>query len=349
MNLLTKCTEITQHPSPDGVVTLIEHGPDLGDSRQLRTGVSAAICTYKRAASLRRLLDSLALQTRLPDELIIVDASPDADTEEVVRNLPDLADYATSFRYYRVAEPLRGLTRQRNFSLDLVHHDLLVWFDDDIVLEPSCLQEMEQTHRAHGGEIVGVGAHMQNESRELTMRWRLRRLLKLTPSLEPGRYFRSGMATPWRFLEPTDQVVPGDWLTGYAMMWSTAIARQVRLNSVFVGYSAGEDLDFSLRMGQHGKLCVAGQARADHLHEQSGRPDPYQLGRMSLKNAYSIHRSLPNRSWRDGCWFFYAYGMDTLLRLVALPRPGQMLTKTRFIFGRLVTIAEILSSRSSRE
>src|SRR5882672_2987755 len=105
-------------------------------------GLTVAVCTYRRPASVTRFLTSLALQERIPDRLVIVDASPDSDTEAAVRRHPAAAA-VNETRYVRVSGPLRGLTRQRNVALRLVETDLVAFFDDDVVLLAGCLAELE--------------------------------------------------------------------------------------------------------------------------------------------------------------------------------------------------------------
>jgi GT2 family glycosyltransferase len=174
------------------------------------------------------------------------------------------------------------------------------------------------------------------------MLWRIRRLFGIVPNLRPGRYARSGVATPWRFLAPTEKLVEGDWLSGCGMMWRTDLARQIGFNEGFGGHSMGEDLDFGLRMARHGKVYVQGKARILHLVEPAGRPNTYMLGYTGMRNAHVIHREcLANRSWRDAAWFVYGYGMDTLVRGAALIRPGLVRPRFQFLLGRLRFFLEL--------
>src|SRR5947207_529657 len=59
------------------------------DTSLLNRGLTLVLCTYKRPASLKQFLDSLATQNHLPDQLIIVDSSPADDTEQMLRSYQD--------------------------------------------------------------------------------------------------------------------------------------------------------------------------------------------------------------------------------------------------------------------
>lgn len=318
-----------------GAATAADRRP-LSPGAALRRGCAVAVCTYRRAEGLARFLDSLAGQQRRPDQLIVVDASPDDETERMMAARTDHEALAGELLYFRVTGPLKGLTRQRNFALCWVETDLVAFFDDDVVLTPDCVAEMERAGRTAGEGVVGVGAYVLDERRRPPLLWRMRRLLGIVPHLQPGRYCRSGMSLPWSFLAPTTDCVEGDWLSGCAMLWRADLARAIGFDETFSGYSNGEDLEFSLRMRAHGRLVVAGTARAWHLRESSGRPNAYQMGYAGLTNLYRIHRHcLDRRTWRDAAWFLYAFGMDTLIRGGALIRPGETWQKIRFLQGRL--------------
>ena len=135
-----------------------DHLESLPAEAALEEGCTIAICTYKRARSLKMFLDSLVGHDCKPSNLIIVDASPDDETEQLVQHHPIIQYLANRLLYFRVSGPLRGLPQQRNFALRWVRTDLVVFFDDDIVLLPNCLRRMQKALRLPGDQIAGVGA-----------------------------------------------------------------------------------------------------------------------------------------------------------------------------------------------
>ncbi|MCC7009053.1 MAG: glycosyltransferase family 2 protein [Acidobacteria bacterium] len=316
---------------------------ELASAERDAPGVSVVLCTYRRAASVQRFLQSLGRQARLPDETLIVDASPDEATETIVRAWPA----PTVVRYWRVEPPLRGLTRQRNFGLDRVTRDLVAFFDDDVVLGAECLAELERAHRERPA-LAGAGCFAESWMQPTAL-WRLRRALGIVPNLQPGTYTRTGLSIPWRFHAPTTAVVEGDWLPGCAMMLKTAAARVVRFEEVLAGYGQGEDLEFSLRLRARGAVALVGAAACDHLHEPAGRPDAFRLGRMEIENRHLIwRRTYRNLAWRDRLAFAYAWTLDTLLLARDAMRPGRAADGLRRIAGRVRGGAAILARRQAR-
>jgi GT2 family glycosyltransferase len=303
----------------------VSEQPALTPMAQPGEGLAVAICTYKRPESLKRFMDSLRAQSRLPDELLVVDASPDGATESMVREYPDLHCLAGSVWYARVNGELAGLTRQRNVAAVHAGRDLIVYFDDDMVLEKECLAEMEKVHRALQADVVGVGAAIVNAHRSPSARWKLRKVLHVIPSLEPGRYYRSGISTPWAFHGPTEELLEGDWINGGAMMWRTVVVRRLQFNPLFQGYSNGEDLDFSLRARSMGRILLAGKAHAHHLPDPHGRPDAMRHAYMGHRNSYMIHRTcLAHRTRWDAVRFFYGVLVDASVKcFILLRREGR--------------------------
>jgi len=313
---------------------------------EVERGLAVVICTYQRAASLSRYLDSMDSQKR-PAQLLIIDASLDDATERMIEARRDLNRLAECFSYVRVTGSLRGLTRQRNFGAARVRTDLIAFFDDDIVLLPGCLAELERVHREYEG-VVGVMGFVPNEYETPSLRWRLRVWLRAIPDMRPGRYHRAGISVPWDFQPPVDDVLEGEWIPGGVTMWKTEVVRKLRFNESFRGYSAGEDLEFSLRAAALGRLMFAGRAHLLHLHEGSGRPDPYRLGYMSIQNAYEIHRRcLKGRTRLDVLRFAYAAAIDIAVWTVGTLRPRASETR-QFLRGRLRFVTDTLRITSPR-
>lgn len=319
----------------------------LAPADPLTRGVTVVICTYQRAASLVRFLDSLVVQVPMPERVIIVDASRSDETERAVRDHDRLALTGSDVLYFRVAGPLRGLTRQRNFALRWVPTDLVAFFDDDVELSPGCCSELERHHRELGDRVVGVAAVLENRPERPGLFWRLRKWLRIVSDLRPGTYSRSGISIPWDFLPHTETgLVEGDWLPGGATMWRTAAAREMHFNEGLEGYGIGEDLDFSLRMRVEGALAVAGRARLSHHQAAGGRPDAYEMGYTRVRNLYDIHRRcLSNRTRADAAHFVYAFCTDALIQFLGLLRGQNRQTRWQFLRGQLRFLVELFRGR----
>lgn len=94
-----------------------------------REHTAVVIATRDRPVSLDRCLVSLFEQTRIPDEIVVVDNAPaSAETATLL---------ATRYpgRVRHVLEPTPGLGRAHNTGMRHVSSDLVLFTDDDVVLD----------------------------------------------------------------------------------------------------------------------------------------------------------------------------------------------------------------------
>lgn len=299
----------------------------------LANGLTVAVCTYQRARALERFLDSLETQSQLPNLLLIIDASLNAETENLLK--------ARSWKigqvaYLHVSGNLKGLTRQRNVALDWCPTHLIVFFDDDIVLEPGCLDAMIASIQ-NSADIVGACAQIKVEDARPGSFWKSLRLLGAMPDLIPGKYHRSGLVAPLRLLGDISSDIDIGRLPGGCTAWRTHLARKERFNDVFSGYAQSEDLEFSLRMAKYGRLVVSCQAKVLHLHAEQGRPDQFRLGRMGVVNRFYIFSStFLDRTWLDGLHFFYAQSLYVIFTTLSIVfRRGGLMQGANYMLGAI--------------
>jgi len=106
---------------------------------------SLIIITLRRAALLRNTLAALDRQTRRPDEVVVVDNGPDAETETVARE--------AGARH--VAEPRRGYGSARNRGLAEAQGDVLYFLDDDCVAEPDWAERLFEALESGRADLAG--------------------------------------------------------------------------------------------------------------------------------------------------------------------------------------------------
>ena len=96
-----------------------------------------------RSGALQILLESVQNQSLYPDEIIVVDGSPNEDTKLMLKHY----DYK-DLRYYKVDEDFRGLTKQRNFGVSIIdpNSEIICFLDDDTVLENDYFYNLLQTY-----------------------------------------------------------------------------------------------------------------------------------------------------------------------------------------------------------
>lgn len=115
-------------------------------------GASVVIPTYRRPEYVRSCLAHLARLERRPEQVIVVDASPDERTREVVRDFPEVT-------YVRNELGPGTTPESRDLGLRHARADIVAFVDDDIEVPPEWLDRLlasydDPTVTAVGGRIV---------------------------------------------------------------------------------------------------------------------------------------------------------------------------------------------------
>ncbi len=303
----------------------VRNGADVtetGSESSTRITIAFVICTKDREADLRRCIDTIATQTRMPEQLVIVDSGSDG-AESVVRAF-EIAHPEVRVDYLR-SEP--SLTRQRNIGIDRVHCDVIAFIDDDVLLEPAYLAEIERAFCAPGNEeIVGVNPWLDQPENATRFSLLVRRIFLMVRSDADGRMQPSGFGTmTWdTSIEGLHDVEIGSGVTAYRR----SLFEQIRFDEHFDGYGYMEDQEFSYRASRIGRLVANPRARLFHNMSPSARIDRRRLAEMQVLNHYYVFRKhLPRDAWHWACFWwselgelFYRLGHTARLRNTSILR-----------------------------
>jgi len=272
-----------------------------------------------RPESVRRLMDSVVAQKKVPDEILIIDGSIDDETSVRFREseIPNL-------RYYKVPSEHRGLTKQRNYGINLVSDgiDIVAFLDDDVILLPDYFHRLLKTYDSFPAAL-GVGGYIVNDTkwepfltpapddldhfyndgyrRKESSRYKLRRRLGLAQEEPPGFYPEFGHGRSVGFLPPSGKTYPTETLMGGVSSFPLKVLKNHKFSEYFEGYGLYEDADFTLRLSKIGSLYINTGAQLEHHHDFSGRPNSYTYGKMVVRNGWYVWRvkyENPSRSAR---------------------------------------------------
>jgi glycosyltransferase involved in cell wall biosynthesis len=112
-----------------------------------RPKLSIVILAYNEEAYLPRALDSIAAQTRPPDEVIVVDNNSTDRTSEIAKSYPFVK---------LVKEPTQGIVFARNRGFSEATSQLIARLDADTQLPPHWVQLVHQLTDVHAGEIYAI-------------------------------------------------------------------------------------------------------------------------------------------------------------------------------------------------
>jgi glycosyltransferase involved in cell wall biosynthesis len=119
--------------------------------------ITVILCTYNRGASLSKALDSVAASV-VPDsvvwEVLIVDNNSTDETRGVAEEF--CHQHPGRFRY--LFESMQGKSHALNSGVRSAKGAILAFMDDDVVVEPTWLQNL--TANLHSGEWAGAGGRI---------------------------------------------------------------------------------------------------------------------------------------------------------------------------------------------
>lgn len=98
------------------------------------------MCTYNGEQYLREQLDSIATQTRLPDELIVCDDRSNDDTTEIIKAFATKAPFRV---HLVINEKNLGVTKNFEKAIKLCQGDIIALSDQDDVWHPEKLMRIE--------------------------------------------------------------------------------------------------------------------------------------------------------------------------------------------------------------
>lgn len=126
--------------------------------------ISIAICTYYGEAYLQEQLDSFAVQTRLPDEVVICDDCSQDGTRQI---LTDFAERAAFPVHLYFNEQNLGFIKNFEKAIRLCEGDIIVLSDQDDVWEPNKLEIIEKEFTGPDVGLVYADAAVVDENLEL--------------------------------------------------------------------------------------------------------------------------------------------------------------------------------------
>lgn len=113
--------------------------------------VSVCIATYRRTDRLRALLEDLARQSRLPDQVVVVDNDPTGSARPLIEGLgASAAPFAIAYE----VQPERNIALTRNITVTLADGDWLAFIDDDERAPERWLQQLLEAAAAFGADGI---------------------------------------------------------------------------------------------------------------------------------------------------------------------------------------------------
>ena len=227
--------------------------------------ISVIIPTRNRTQNMIRCLESISIQTVLPDEVILVDAS---DTDVLRSSLSSLHPFKV--KYIR-SKP--GLTLQRNIGIEASSGDIIVFLDDDMIAARDYIENIFAVFDKYPTEVIGgvTGNIISSEGQgNTTLAATVRELYRqafaalfLLPRHGDGRFQLSGFPTLIKS-GSVNKIINVEILYGGSMAFGREVITAFKFDENLRGYAWGEDDDIAYRVSRSYQNVYTPFARVVH-------------------------------------------------------------------------------------
>jgi succinoglycan biosynthesis protein ExoM len=196
--------------------------------------ISVCIATYCRTDRLRAVLQDLACQSRLPDQVVVVDNDVAGSARPVIEQLrASGAPFAIAYD----VQPERNIALTRNRTVALADGDWLAFIDDDERAPANWLQQLLEAAGAHAAD--GVLAPVEPQVPAEAPLW-----------IRRGRFYdfprlRTGEIVPLNRMRFGNLLLRGDPLRAEPGPFDSSY-----------GLSNGEDGDLLVRLAHKGARII---------------------------------------------------------------------------------------------
>ncbi|WP_241255166.1 glycosyltransferase [Altererythrobacter sp. BO-6] len=240
------------------------------ERRKLR--IWAVVASVGRADLLCQTIARYPLQSRPADGVLVVGSDPQ-----------DVAGLAEACPGVEIVLSEKGLCKQRNAALRRLREkcDVIVFFDDDFLLEEHYLENLER-HFAANSQLVGLTGVLIADGAHTTP----------IDFADGARMLDSGAALPYGREEPIS------WLYGCNMAFRTSATEGLQFDEALPLYGWQEDVDFSNQVARKGQMIRSPSLTGIHLGTSGGRQSGLRLGYSQVSNIIYLLRKGTIDPWR---------------------------------------------------
>lgn len=255
--------------------------------------VTAIIPTANRRKVLTQTLESFAMQNFQPVEIIIVDASENANT--VFYEDSKIPELKSKLIIYTANQ--KGAAIQRSEGLKYATSPFILFADDDIILEEGCIEMLwkclASNELAGASNALVTNQHYCVPGRLTNIMYRLMHGEKL------DSYAGKCIGPAWNLLPAGNSPIiynEVEWINTTCSLYKRDALPDPLFPMQFTGYSLMEDLAMSLIVSRKWKLFNVSTAKIFH-NSQPGihKNSTYRVSKMELVNRYYIMKNILKR------------------------------------------------------
>ena len=305
--------------------SIMPSDPAGGANRRLT--LSVVICTKDRPGDLGRTLDTVWAQSRLPDELVIID-----DGRLDVEPLADAARRRNVAFVYHNKSDKPGLARSRRAGIRHSSGSIILFLDDDVSLEKDYIKAIMGVYESDTEGRVGGATGMLVGVRYRPLQMFLLRLFGMDDPKREGRMLKNFTGVLVRNI---DRPIDVEWMGGFNMSYRREALADVEIPAHIEDCIMSEDRVISYQVSRRWRLIATPDARLVHHKVAAGRVGRVRGFEEIYYNYLAFRRFMPQDLAHRAsfAWLCVGYVVINLLRGDGKRAWGNLRGIGRILFG----------------
>lgn len=299
---------------------------------------SIVICTLNNVVGLEKCITSITQQTLKPNEVIIVHGDKDGEMEESITNKiqPILQSNLITLKYIIT---IRSLVLQRNIGIDNAVGDVIVFLDDDVILEKDYFFHLLEVYQSKWSEDLGgvqgtiIEAMSGNSWSPIEV---IKKTILYANITGSGRLLASGNPS---FCGNPQKIKKIDIFNGCMMSFRRDLLLKNRFDTNFKEFWMCDDIELSYRISRKYHLYQTPLARLHHISSTPSYEGHRKMVRMLVYNRLYMFRLYFSDAKINWILFFWSNIGEFFLRILNCIRISNIGALIGFLEGwKLVLI-----------
>jgi len=291
----------------------------------MKITISIIVCTLHNVEGLEKLIVSINQQTLKPNELIIVHGDANKKTEENIRKkiIPIIQSKLMTFKYIKT---VRSLVIQRNIGIDNAFGDIIIFLDDDVILEREYLFYLLEAYKLKWAKDLGGVQGTIIEKNKNNNLWQAKEFLKKI-FLLGGCVTGKGCLLPSvnaSFCRNPKTIKKVEIFNGCMMSFKREILLKNRFDYNFKELWACDDIELSYRISQQYQLYQTPFAQLHHVQSSLGYEGHKKIARMLVFNRFYVFRLYFSNLKKNWILFLWSNLGELCYRMVLCIKTGDI-------------------------
>jgi glycosyltransferase involved in cell wall biosynthesis len=293
---------------------------------------SIVICTLNNVTGLEKCINSITQQTLIPNEIIIVHGDSNKEMEKSITKKirPILQSNLIALKYIKT---IRSLVSQRNIGIDNASGDVIVFLDDDVILEKDYFFYLFEVYQSKWNENLGgvqgsiIEASRGNSWSPIEV---IRKIFLYANITGSGRLLASVNPS---FCGNPQEIREVDIFNGCMMSFRRDILLKNRFDTNFKEFWMCDDIELSYRISRKYHLYQTPLARLHHIPSAPNYEGRRKMTRMLVYNRFYMFRLYFCDSKINWILFFWSNIGEFLLRILNCLRISNLGALLGFLEG----------------